>query len=67
MAYGSWYDIIEYTYEPIEIHVIERYCYQVSARFFENNCKPTIKFFRAEKDSSSNNYDDRPIGGFGDW
>lgn len=38
MAYGSWYDIVEYTYEPIEIHVSERYCHQVSARFLENGC-----------------------------
>ncbi len=36
MAYGSWYDIVEYTYEPIEIHVSERYCHQISARFLEN-------------------------------
>ncbi len=36
MTYGSWCDIIAYTYEPIEIHVSERYCHQVSARFLEN-------------------------------
>ena len=36
MAYGSWYDIVNYTYEQIEIHVSERYCHQISARFLDN-------------------------------
>lgn len=36
MAYGSWYDIVEYTYEPIKIHVSDRYCHQISARFLES-------------------------------
>jgi hypothetical protein len=38
MAYGSWYHIVEYTYEPINIHVSERYCHQVSALFLERGC-----------------------------
>ena len=32
-----------------------------------NDFEPTIKHFRDENDTSSSNYDDRPIGGFGDW
>ena len=36
MAYGSWYDIIEYIYESIEIYVSEKYCRKISARFLEN-------------------------------
>lgn len=36
MAYGCWYDIVEYTYEPIEIHVSERYCHQKLAKVLEN-------------------------------
>ena len=30
MAYGNWYDILEYKYEPIEIFVSENYCNEIT-------------------------------------
>jgi hypothetical protein len=35
MAYGSWYDILEYTDTPIKMHVSEKYCKQILERIFE--------------------------------
>lgn len=37
MTYGCWYDIIEYTYEPIEIYVSKKYCHQVSAQYLKKD------------------------------
>ncbi len=38
MKYGGWYDIIDYTIEPVEIFVSNRYCHQVSSKFLEQGC-----------------------------